>query len=112
MPGVQVAVASAVVMILRRHVGTEMARATGAHRMGWYSISGMLGIPLESAVTVTSGVPANVQDQGQGHLGQERSDGEAKAGTLGGGAIVTVTDIVTDGAKLRCKPDDCLDRSF
>jgi hypothetical protein len=83
-PGVQVAVASAVVMILRRRVSTEMARlmagATGAHRMGWYSISGMLGIPPESTVTVTNGGPANAQGQDQGHLGQDRSKGEAKAG--------------------------------
>jgi hypothetical protein len=112
MPGLLVAVASAVLMISRQHVGTEMARAIVAHHMGWYSISGTLRIRPESAVTATNGDPANVQGRGRGHLGKDRSKGEAKAGTLGGGtgprvAIVTVTGtaFVTGGAKLQCRPD-------
>ena len=111
MPGDQVAVASAVLMISRRRASTEMAGAIIAHHhMGWYSISGGLGIRPESTVTVTNGGPANVRGRGRGHLGKNRSEDEAEAGTLGGGTgpqavIVTVTGtaFVTGGAKLQCR---------
>ena len=117
MPGDQVAVASAVLMISRRHASTEMAGAIIAHHMVWYSISGGVGTRPEGTVTATNGGPANVQDRGRGHLGKSRSEDEAKAGTLGGGTgpqavIVTVTGtaFVTGGAKLQCRRLTSTDR--
>ena len=108
MPGLLVAVASAVLMISRRHVSTEMARTIVTHHMGWYSTSGTLRVRPESTVTATNGDPANVQGRGRSHPTKDGSEGGAKAGTLGGGtgpraATVTVTDFVTDGAKSHCK---------
>ena len=111
-PGV--AVASAVLMVLRRHESTEKGREIGVHHMGWYSISGTLRIHHEGTMTVTNGGLADVQ--GQGPLAKGRSEDEAKVGTWGGragpqAAIVTVTGFVTGGAKLQCKPEDVPDRS-
>jgi hypothetical protein len=110
----EVAVASAVVRILKPHGGTGMMM-TGvieAGRMRWYSISGMLRIHPEGTVTATKGGHAGVQ--GQGRLAIEGSVGAAEAGTWDdrGGpqtAIVTVTgteteaetDFVTGGANFR-----------
>lgn len=107
-PGL-VAVALAVLMVWKRHESTEKARAIGVHHMGWYSISGMLRIHREGTVTAMNGGLADVQ--GQGPLAKDRSEDEAKAGTWGGragpqAAIVTVTGIVTGGAKLHCKSED------
>ena len=100
----EVAVALAVVMILKRHgsTGITMAGVIEARRMRWYSISRMLRIHPEGAATVTNGGRTDVQ--GQGRLAKEGSGGAAEAGTWDdrGGpqkATVTVTDFVTDGAK-------------
>jgi hypothetical protein len=104
----EVAVASAVVMILKPHGSTGITRAgvIEARRTRWYSISGTLRIHLEGTVTVTNGGHANVQ--GQGRLTKEGSVGAAEAGTWDdrGGpqtAIGTVreTDFVTGGANFR-----------
>ncbi len=101
----EVAVASAVGMILKPHgsTGMIMTGAIEAHRIRWYSISGMLRIHLESTVTMTNGGRTDVQ--GQGRLTKEGSVGAAEAGTWDdrGGpqtAIGTVkeTDFVIGGA--------------
>jgi len=96
------AVASAVVMILKLHenTGMAMAGAIEARRMRCYSISGM----PEGTATVTNGERANVQ--GQSRLAKEGSVGAAEAGTWDdrGGpqtAIGTGTDFVTGGANFR-----------
>jgi hypothetical protein len=104
----EVAVASAVVMILKLHGSTGMAMAgvIEARRMRCYSISGMLRIHLEGTVTATNGGRADVQ--GQGRLANEGSAGAAEAGTWDdrGGpqtaiGTVTETDFVTGGANFR-----------
>ena len=102
----EVAVASAVVMILRPHesTGMTMAGAIEASRMRWYSTAGMPRIHLEGTVIATNGGLANVR--GQGRLTKEGSVGAAEAGMWDdkGGpqtAIGTVTDFVTGGANFR-----------
>lgn len=104
----EVAVASAVVMILkpRGSTGIMMAGVIEAHRTRWYSISGTLRIHLEGTVTVTNGGRADVQ--GQSRLAKEGSVGAAEAGTWDdrGGpqtaiGTVTETDFVTGGANFR-----------
>jgi hypothetical protein len=98
----EVAVASAVVMILKPHesTGMMMAGAIEASRMRWYSISGVLRIHPEGTVTGTNGGRASVQ--GRCRLAKGGSVGAAEAGTWddkgGQTAIVTVTDFVTGGA--------------
>jgi hypothetical protein len=101
----EVAVASAVVMILKPHgsTGMMMAGVIEAGRMRWYSISGILRIHPECTVTATNGGRADVQ--GQGRLTKEGSIGAAEAGTWDdrGGpqtaiGTVTETDFVTGGA--------------
>jgi len=72
-------------MILKQHGGTGVARVMKVHHMEWYSISGLIETHPESTVTATKGVPANVQGQGQGHLPNDVSGGEAIAGTRTGG---------------------------
>lgn len=79
------AVASAVVMILKPHGGTGMTRVMKIHHMDWCSITGVIETHPESIVTAMKGVPANVQGQGQGHLANDMSGGEAIAGTRTGG---------------------------
>jgi hypothetical protein len=98
----EVAVVSAVVMILKPHgsTGMTMAGAIEARRMRWYSISGLLKTHPEGTVTVTNGGRAGIQ--GRCRLAKEGSVGAAEAGTWddkrGQTAIVTVTDFVTGGA--------------
>jgi hypothetical protein len=104
MPGLRVAVASAVVMILKQHGGIEMANVIKARHMAWCSISRRIEIHPENAVTVMKEGPADAQGRGQGRLANDMSGGEAEAGTRTGErepkiAIVTVTGIVTGGAK-------------
>lgn len=108
----EVAVVSAVVMILKPHksTGMTMAGAIEARRIRWCSIS---GIHPEGIVTVTNGGRAGVQ--GRGRLAREGSIGAAEAGTWddGGGpqtAIVTVTDFVTGVAKFRVPVQPLTDR--
>ena len=81
MPGRLVAVASAVLMILRRLASTEMARTIVKHHMGWYSTFKTRGTRPESTVTARNGDPANVQGLGRGLPAKDRNAGEAKAGT-------------------------------
>jgi hypothetical protein len=102
----EVAVVSAVVMILKPHrsTGIMTSGAIEARRMRWYSISGILKIHPEGTVTAMNGGRADVQ--GQGRLVKGGSIGAAEAGTWddGGGpqtAIGTVTDFVTGGANFR-----------
>ena len=114
----EVAVVSAVVMILKPHGGTgmTMAGAIEARHMRWYSISGLPRIHPEGTMTVTNGGRADVQ--GRGRLAKEGNIGVAEAGTWDdrGGpqtAIVTVTDFVTGGANFRFLCNSAtLDRSF
>jgi len=89
----EVAVALAVVMILkpRGSTGMAMAGAIEVRRMRWYSIS---GIHPEGTVTVTNEGHADVR--GQGRLMKEGSGGVAEAGTWGDGGGPQ-TAIVTGG---------------
>jgi hypothetical protein len=80
-----VAVASAVVMILKPHGGFGVTRVMKIHHMEWYSITGLIETHPESIVTATKGVPENVQGQGQGRLANDVNGGEAIAGTRTGG---------------------------
>ncbi len=111
----EVAVVSAVVMILKpqESTGMTMAGAIEVRRMGWYSISGMLRIHPEG--TVTNGGRADVQ--GQGRLAKEGSVGAAEAGTWDGRGgpqtaigTVTETDFVTGGANFRVPVQPLTDR--
>ena len=102
-PGV--AVASAVVMNLKPQESTGMVRAMGAHRMGWFSISGKMTVHTES-VTMIEGVYADAQGQGQDRRMSGENGSEAAvektilAGRHGIGiatTTVTVTGLATDG---------------
>jgi hypothetical protein len=81
-----------------------MALVMKIHHMEWCSTSGMIEIHPESTATAMKGVPADVQGQGQGHLANDVSGGEAIAETQTGGehqiATVTVTGFVTGVANL------------
>jgi hypothetical protein len=85
MAELRVAVALAVVMILKPHAGTGMVRVIAAHRMAWYSTSSLTGTHPEGTATATKGDPADAQGQGQGRLVNDMSGGEAIAGTRTGG---------------------------
>jgi len=85
MAELRVAVALAVVMILKPHAGTGMVRVIGAHRTAWYSTSRLTGTHPEGTVTAMKGDPADAQGQGQGRLVNDVSGGEAIAGTRTGG---------------------------
>lgn len=103
-----VAVVSAVVMILRPHgsTGMTMAGAIEARPIRWYSIS------HHDIVAVMNGGHANVQ--GRGRLTKGGSVGAAEAGMRAAGgpqtAIVTVTDIVTGDANFRDPVQPLTDR--
>ena len=79
------AVASAVVMILKPHGGTGVTRVMKVHHMEWYLITGLIETHPESTVTAMKEVPANVRGQGQGHLANDVTGGEAIAETRTGG---------------------------
>lgn len=87
-------------MTLRLRVSIEMVAATGAHRMGWCSISGKIGVPIES-MTGTNRSHAGVQTvqgQGQGRpvSGENRDTTEIGTTTVTGmSGIGDVTTAVT-----------------
>jgi hypothetical protein len=83
MAELRVAVALAVVMILKPLAGTGMVRMIGTHRMAWYSTTRLTGTHPEGTVTAMKGDPADAQ--GQGRLVHDVSGGEAVAGTRTGG---------------------------
>ena len=85
MAELRVAVALAVVMILKSHAGTGMDRMIGAHPMAWYSTSRPTGTHPESTVTAMKGDLADAQGQGQNRLANDVSGGEAIAGMRTGG---------------------------
>jgi len=85
MEGLRVAVALAVVMILKLQGDIGVVTATGAHRMAWYSTSQLIGTRPESTVTAMKGSPADVQARGQGRLANDVTGGEVKAETPTGG---------------------------
>jgi hypothetical protein len=77
----RVAVALAVVMILKPHAGTGMVPVIGTHRMAWYSTSKL------TPKTIATAMKGDLGDApGQGHLVNDVArGGEAVAGTRTGG---------------------------
>ena len=99
-----VTVASAVVMIWKRHAGTGIVGALGALRTGWCSIPRMTRARPGRTATATNEGLADVQGRGRPTTAEYAGEVVAEMEITGAGiAIVTVTVAVTrfviEGAK-------------